>query len=372
MSSRLESSVYGSRMKRAAAAARSAGLHALLITPGPDLQYLLGSRADSFERLTCLVVPADGAPVVVMPRLELAGLRPSAAEDLGLAVHDWVDGVDPYALVASLLPWPARTGISDTMPALHALPLAAECGAPQVLATPVLRELRMRKDSAELEALRRAGAAIDRVHARMGEWLRAGRTEAEVGADIGAAIVAEGHTAAAFIIVGSGPHGADPHHEVSERVIERGDVVVVDIGGPVEPGYFSDSTRTYCLGEPAPEVAAKYAVLQRAQQAGLDAVRPGVRAEQVDAACREVLAAEGLADAFVHRTGHGIGLSVHEEPYIVGGNGIELTEGMAFSIEPGIYFAGSWGARIEDIVLVTADGCEPVNVRPHALTVLPG
>jgi Xaa-Pro aminopeptidase len=230
----------------------------------------------------------------------------------------------------------------------------------------------MRKDSAELEALRRAGAAIDRVHARMGEWLRAGRTEAEVGADIGAAIVAEGHTAAEFIIVGSGPHGADPHHEVSERVIERGDVVVVDIGGPVEPGYFSDSTRTYCLGEPAPEVAAKYAVLQRAQQAGLDAVRPGVRAEQVDAACREVLAAEGLADAFVHRTGHGIGLSVHEEPYIVGGNGIELTEGMAFSIEPGIYFAGSWGARIEDIVLVTADGCEPVNVRPHALTVLPG
>ncbi len=364
--------MYGNRLRRAAEVAGAAGLDGLLITPGPDLQYLLGSRANSFERLTCLVVPSIGTPAVVLPRLELAGLRPSAASELGLTVHDWVDGVDPYALVASLLPTPARTGISDVMPALHALPLAAACGAPQVLATVVLRELRMRKDLAELEALRRAGAAIDRVHARMGEWLRPGRTEAQVGVDIRVAIVAEGHTAAEFVIVGSGPHGADPHHEVSERVIESGDVVVVDIGGPVEPGYFSDSTRTYCLGEPAADVAAQYAVLQRAQQAGVEAVRPGATAEQVDAACRDVLAAEGLAEAFVHRTGHGIGLSVHEEPYIVGGNDIELLEGMAFSVEPGIYFPGHWGARIEDIVLVTADGCEPVNRRPHQLTQLPG
>jgi len=364
--------VYGTRLRRAAEAAGAGGLDGLLITPGPDLQYLLGSRADSFERLTCLVVPVTGTPAVVLPRLELAGLKPSAASELGLTVHDWVDGVDPYALVASLLPTPARTGISDAMPALHALPLAAACGAPQVLANTVLRELRMLKDPAELEALRRAGAAIDRVHARMGEWLRPGRTEAQVGADIRAAIVAEGHTAAEFVIVGSGPHGADPHHEVSERVIESGDVVVVDIGGPVAPGYFSDSTRTYCLGEPPADVAAQYAVLQRAQQAGVEAVRPGTTAERVDAACRDVLAAAGLAEAFVHRTGHGIGLSVHEEPYIVGGNAIELAEGMAFSIEPGIYFPGHWGARIEDIVLVTADGCEPVNRRPHELTQLPG
>lgn len=368
--SRLESSVYGARLHRAAEATRAAGLNALLITPGPDLQYLLGSRAESFERLTCLLVPAEGPPSIVLPRLELAALRPSAAADLGLVLHDWVDGVDPYLLVASLLGSPARTGVSEVMPAMHALPLAAACGEPQVLATPVLRELRMCKDAAELDALRRAGAAIDRVHARMGEWLKPGRTEAQVGADIAAALVDEGHTRAEFIIVGSGPHGADPHHEVSERIIESGDVVVVDIGGPVDPGYFSDSTRTYSLGEPPADVAAKYAVLQRAQQAGLDAVRPGVRAEEIDAACREVLAAEGLAEAFVHRTGHGIGLSVHEEPYIVAGNDLVLTEGMAFSIEPGIYFQGSWGARIEDIVLVTAEGCEPVNLRPHELTVL--
>jgi Xaa-Pro aminopeptidase len=240
-----------------------------------------------------------------------------------------------------------------------------------VLATDVLRQLRMIKDDAEIDALRRAGHAIDRVHARMGEWLRVGRTEAQIAADIATAIVEEGHTAPEFIIVGSGPHGADPHHEVSDRVVEAGDVVVVDIGGPVAPGYNSDSTRTYSLGEPSAEVATRYAVLERAQQAAVDAVSPGVSAESIDAAAREVLVEAGLGEAFLHRTGHGIGLSVHEEPYIVAGNDITLTEGMAFSIEPGIYFRGQWGARIEDIVVVTADGCESVNLRPHGLAVLP-
>ncbi|MFD4293199.1 M24 family metallopeptidase [Rhodococcus sp. NPDC058532] len=368
---RFPTAVYADRLRRAAALTAAAGLDALLITPGPDLKYLVGSGAASFERLTCLVIPADGGtPAVVVPTLELAGLGESAVADLGLSVRDWVDGVDPYALVGSLLPTPGRTAVAEAMPALHVIPLSAALGAPPVLATGVLRELRMVKDAAEIDALRRAGAAIDRVHARMGEWLRAGRTEAAVAADIAAAIVEEGHTAAEFVIVGSGPHGADPHHEVSDRVIADGDVVVIDIGGPVAPGYNSDSTRTYSIGEPTAEVAERFAALERAQRAAVDAVRPGVTAESVDAAARDVLAGVGLAQAFVHRTGHGIGLSVHEEPYIVAGNRIELVAGMAFSIEPGIYFRGSWGARIEDIVVVTADGCEPMNTRPHGLTAL--
>jgi Xaa-Pro dipeptidase len=371
--SRFPAPSYADRIARAGALARESGLDGLLITPGPDLRYLLGSRAESFERLTCLVIPATGETAsVVVPRLELASLTESAASELGVTVLDWVDGVDPYALVAGVLPAPARTAVTDAMPALHLLPLAQELGALPVLATGVLRELRMVKDEAEIDALRRAGRAIDRVHARMGEFLTVGRTEAEVAADITAAILDEGHTEAAFVIVGSGPHGADPHHEVSDRVIESGDVVVIDIGGPVDPGYNSDSTRTYCMGEPDPAVAARVAVLEAAQAAAVDLVRPGVAAEAVDAAARDLLAAEGLADAFVHRTGHGIGLSVHEEPYIVSGNAIELTEGMAFSVEPGIYFPGQWGARIEDIVVVTADGCESLNTRPHGLTVLPG
>jgi Xaa-Pro aminopeptidase len=378
--SRFSTDVYAQRLRAAAAAAADAGLAGLVITPGYDLRYLVGSRAQTFERLTALVLPAAGEPTMVVPRLELASLKESAVTELGLAVRDWVDGDDPYRVVSDALGGaPAgpsgrltvATVVTDSMPALHLLPLADVLGVVPVLATDVLRRLRMIKDPAEIDALRKAGAAIDRVHARVPEFLVPGRTEADVAADIAEAIVAEGHSAVAFIIVGSGPHGADPHHECSDRELRAGDIVVVDIGGPYEPGYNSDSTRTYSIGAPDPEVARRYAVLQRAQQAAVEAVRPGVTAEQVDAVARDVLAAEGLADAFVHRTGHGIGLSVHEEPYIVAGNGLLLEVGMAFSIEPGIYFPGQWGARIEDIVVVTADGALPVNNRPHELLVVP-
>lgn len=371
MTPRFDSSVYAHRLAAAAAAAAKAGLAGLVITPGYDLRYLIGSRAQTFERLTALVLPVSGSPTVVVPRLELAALRESAAADLGIAMRDWVDGEDPYRLVAEALGGPAAVAVTDSMPALHLLPLADVLGTTPVLATGVLRDLRMVKDPSEIDALRRAGAAIDRVHARVPEFLVPGRTEADVAADIAEAIVAEGHSDVAFIIVGSGPNGADPHHECSDRVLQAGDIVVVDIGGPVEPGYNSDSTRTYSLGEPDSVVAQRYSALQEAQRIAVAAVRPGVTAQQVDAAARDVLAQAGLADYFVHRTGHGIGLSVHEEPYIVAGNDDELAVGMAFSVEPGIYFPGQWGARIEDIVIVTADGAESVNNRPHDLVVVP-
>ena len=369
---RFSSDVYAARMAAAARAAADAGLAGLVITPGYDLRYLVGSRAHTFERLTALVIASSGESTVVVPRLELASLKESAVPELGVAVRDWVDGEDPYRLVADALGGgTVAVAVTDAMPALHLLPLADVLGVVPVLATDVLRTLRMVKDPAEVDALRKAGAAIDRVHARVPEFLTPGRTEADVAADIAEAIVAEGHSEVAFIIVGSGPHGADPHHECSDRELQAGDIVVVDIGGPYEPGYNSDSTRTYSLGEPDPEVARRYSVLQHAQRAAVEAVRPGVTAEQVDAAARDVLAAEGLAEAFVHRTGHGIGLSVHEGPYSVAGNSLPLQEGMAFSVEPGIYFAGQWGARIEDIVIVTADGALSVNNRPHDLVVVP-
>lgn len=370
-SSRFDADVYGRRLAAAAAATTDAGLGGLVITPGHDLAYLLGSRAQTFERLTALVLPACGEPTVVLPRLELAALRESAAAELGLAVADWVDGDDPYRLVAAALGGaPAATAVTDSMPALHLLPLAEVLGVRPVLATGVLRGLRMLKDPAEVDALRKAGAAIDRVHARVPQFLVPGRTEADVAADIAEAIVTEGHSEVSFVIVGSGPHGADPHHECSDRELRTGDVVVVDIGGSYQPGYHSDSTRTYSLGEPSAEVAQHYSVLQRAQRAAVEAVRPGVSAAQVDAAARDVLADAGLGERFVHRTGHGIGLSVHEEPYIVAGNDLPLAAGMAFSVEPGIYFPGRWGARIEDIVVVTEDGATAVNNRPHELIVV--
>ena len=371
-SHRFDAGVYGRRLASAAAATADARLSGLVITPGYDLRYLVGSRAQTLERFTALVLPAHGDPTVVVPRLELASLKESAVAELGLAVRDWVDGEDPYQLVgAALVGAPAATAVTDSMPALHLLPLAGVLGVLPVLATDVMRTLRMIKEECEIDALRKAGAAIDRVHARVPEFLVPGRTEADVANDIAEAIVAEGHSEVAFIIVGSGPHSADPHHGFSDRELQVGDIVVVDIGGAYEPGYHSDSTRTYSIGEPKTEVAQQYSVLQRAQQAAVDAVRPGVTAEQVDAAARDVLADAGLAEVFVHRTGHGIGLSVHEEPYMVAGNGLPLAAGMAFSIEPGIYFPGRWGARIEDIVVVTEGGALAVNNRPHDLIVVP-
>jgi Xaa-Pro dipeptidase len=326
--------------------------------------------------LTCLVLPAAGSPAeptLVVPALERPGYDHVPTDDLGVAVATWVDGEDPFHLAMRTLGDRKRgLAVSDMMPALHVLGLRQESpDSTQTLAGPVLRELRMRKDDTELAALRAAGEAIDRVHANMGEWLRAGRTEAQVGADIAAAIVAEGHEVAEFVIVGSGPNGASPHHEVSDRVIERGDVVVVDIGGPLPSGYNSDSTRTYVLGEPRePDVLATYTVLQRAQQAAVDVVRPGVTAEAVDATARQIISDAGFGDRFIHRTGHGIGLDVHEEPYIVAGNSLPLEPGMAFSVEPGIYLPGRWGARIEDIVVVAEHGVLPLNNQPHDLVAL--
>lgn len=370
MPARFDSSVYAQRLERAAALARDAGLDAIVVGTGPDFRYLTGSQAETFERLTALILPAEGRARIVAARLELASLRDSAIADLPVDVVDWVDGQDPYALATEGLGPDSRIAVSDSLPALHLVPLSARTSHAPELATAVLRELRMIKDDAEIEALRRAGAAIDRVHARMGEFLKPGRTESEVAADIDAAILAEGHTVAEFIIVGSGPNGADPHHEHSDRVITADDVVVIDIGGPVDPGYNSDSTRTYCFGPPSPEIVAAYDVLERAQAAAVALARPGVTAQSIDAAARDVIAEAGYGDQFIHRTGHGIGLSVHEEPYIVGGNDELLREGMAFSIEPGIYFSGEWGARIEDIVVLTSDGCEPLNTRPHGLVQL--
>ncbi|HET9631313.1 MAG TPA: Xaa-Pro peptidase family protein [Terrabacter sp.] len=371
-SSVLDVATMRSRLDRLRSHAAAAGVAATVVSPGSDLRYLTGIAGSSFERLTALVVPSDAAvaPVLVSPALEYAGLGHVPLADLGVEVRTWVDGEDPYALALGGIPT-GRVAVSDMTPALHLLRLRDAGAVDQQLAGPVLRKLRMRKDAAELAELRAAGAAIDRVHARVGEWLRAGRTEAEVAADIAAAIVEEGHAAADFVIVGSGPNGASPHHSVSDRVIEDGDVVVVDIGGPLPSGYGSDSTRTYAVGTPRePDVASAYAALQAAQQSSVEAVRPGVTCEAIDRAAREVLAEAGLAEHFIHRTGHGIGLDGHEEPYIVAGNDLPVEPGMTFSIEPGVYLAGRWGARIEDIVAVTDDGVERFNTRPTELVIL--
>ena len=354
----------------------AAGVDALLLTPGAELRYLTGYDALPLERLTCLVLPVTGDATLVVPSLERPRAADSPVADLPIALVDWPETADPSALVARLLTdaigrTPARIAVADRMWAIQSLALAAALpSAVLTPAGPLLRELRMRKDPAELTALRDAAAAIDRVHDRLPQWLRAGRTESEVGRDIAEAILAEGHVTVNFVIVAGGPNGASPHHETGKRVLQRGDLVVVDIGGTNAAGYCSDSTRTYALGDPGDEARAMYAVLQRAQEASCASVRPGAQAQAIDAAARDVIAEAGYGEFFIHRTGHGIGLDEHEEPYVVAGNAEPVAEGMTFSIEPGIYLPGRFGARIEDIVAVTAGGVERLNLSPRDLVVL--
>jgi Xaa-Pro aminopeptidase len=367
------------RVHAARALAAGSGTDLLVLTPGSDLRYLTGYDAHAMERLTALAVPRQGEPFLVVPRLEAPMVEVSPAGALGLEVLAWDETDDPFALLAGaatarLGATPARVAVGARTWAEHALGVQrALPGSALELAGPVLDRLRMVKSPAEIEELALAGAAIDRVHARMAEFLTVGRTEAAVGADIAAAILAEGHVGVDFTIVGSGPNGASPHHELSDRTIAAGDVVVVDIGGRTATGYRSDCTRTYVVGgSAAPDVAEWYAVLHAAQQAAVAVVRPGVTAEQVDAAARQVIADAGWGEHFIHRTGHGIGLDSHEAPYIVEGNDLPLEPGMAFSVEPGIYLAGRCGARIEDIVVCTDDGVRSLNVGPRELVELPG
>ena len=358
-------------LDRATAALQAAGVDALLIGPGADLRYLTGYLALPLERMTLLVARADGEHTLIVPTLERARAEAHPLPE-DLRVTDFGETDDPYAVAAAALKGieQGTLGAGDVLWSMFLLGLQrALPGAGWVRASTVTRELRMRKAPAEVDALRRVGQAIDRVHAGVAALLRPGRTEAEVGRDIAASILAEGHDTADFTIVASGPNGASPHHELSDRVIETGDAVVVDIGGSLG-GYFSDSTRNYVLGHPPDGYAEAHAVLERAQAAAVAHARPGVTAESVDAAARQVLTDAGLGERFIHRTGHGIGLEVHEEPYIVAGNQQVLEPGMAFSVEPGVYLPGRFGQRIEDIVVVTGDGCERMNNRPTAFQVV--
>ncbi len=360
------------RLDAARAACAAAGLDALLLSPGSDLRYLTGYPALCTERLTLLVLPVEGPATLIVPRLERPAAEASPVTGLPVTIVDHADGTDPYPLVAAAAPGARTVGLGNRMWAEQVLALrAALPAASQRLAGDVLRELRMRKSPAEVEALRRAGAAIDGVHARMAEWLRPGRTEAAVAADIATAMREAGHESVDFTIVASGPNGASPHHHTSGRVIERGDPVVVDIGGTMADGYCSDCTRTYVAGgAPPPDFAGYYAALREAQLAAVTAVKPGVSASAVDAAARDLLAAAGYGAEFLHRTGHGIGLDGHEEPYLVAGNDRPLEPGMAFSIEPGVYRAGRHGARIEDIVVCTDSGAQRLNTLPVELVII--
>jgi Xaa-Pro aminopeptidase len=363
-----------SRIQRAQEALRAEGVDALVVSPGPDLRYLTGYDAKALERLTALVLPVDGDPVLVVPILEAAEAERSPAALAGMQIATHAETDDAHGLAVRPIKSARRVVVDDHMWAARLFALrGALPEAEYDVAGRLLSRLRMRKGPDEVAALRQAGAAIDRVHDLMGDFLLAGRTERQIGATIAESIIAQGHTTVDFVIVGSGPNGASPHHSLSDRVVEIGDPVVIDIGGTTSEGYCSDSTRTYVVGrEPGAEVAEYYAVLLEAQRAQCEYAKPGVTAESVDRVGRTLIENAGFGDNFFHRTGHGIGLETHEEPYIVEGNGLLLEPGMAFSIEPGIYLPGKHGARIEDIAVTTGDGVERLNTTSRELKVVPG
>jgi Xaa-Pro aminopeptidase len=354
---------HAERLERAGREAREAGLGALLATPGPDLLYLTGHAPPPLERLTLLVVAPGRGPVLLVPLLERPAALASPAADR-IEVLGWADGEDPYTVAAGLLP-PGPLAVTDQTWASHLLGLQeAAADRTFIAAGRSMPPLRAVKDEEELSALAKAASAADAAFADIALVTFAGRREAEVAADLADALRRHGHRTADFTIVGSGPNGASPHHEAGERVIAEGDAVVLDFGEQLD-GYWSDITRTVFVSEPPEEFARVHDVVRRAQQAAFEAVRPGVPAEDVDRAARDVIDDAGYGEWFIHRTGHGIGLELHEPPYIVAGNATKLEAGMTFSIEPGIYLPGRFGVRIEDIVAVIASGARRLNDAPR-------
>jgi len=361
---------FAARQARAAEAGAGAGLAGVLVTPGPDLLYLAGyTPPAATERLTMLVVSADRDPALVVPALERPDAERAPAVDR-VSLVDWTDGADPYETAARLLAPSGRYAISDSAWAMHVLGLQrALPGSSYVSMSDGLPMLRAVKDAAELRRMAAAGEAADAAFYDVVKVRFARRREVEVAADLTDLLLRHGHSQVDFAIVGSGPNGANPHHEAGDRVMEEGDTVVLDFGGLVD-GYGSDTTRTVHVGEPTEEEREVHELVLRAQEAGFEAVRPGIACQEIDRAARRVIDADGCGEYFIHRTGHGIGLTTHEPPYMVEGETHPLEPGMCFSIEPGIYLPGLFGVRIEDIVTVTENGGERLNTTPRDLHVV--
>jgi len=380
MSSAISAERYAARLRQTQEAVVGEGITAMLIGVGPELEWLTGYAAHGGERLNLLVIPAAGAMAYVSPRLEApAALAAPGLGDGAVELCTWEETDDPFKLVPPLVSEgsPTRFLVSDGLRAAFVLSLQGVLpGADWGLASTVLSPLRRIKDREEIALLRAAAEAADRAIERVISGPLIGRTEAEVARDVRDALVEEGHDTAEFWIVASGPNSASPHHEPGDRVIGPGEPLLLDIGGR-RAGYNSDITRTVWIAGAdgsGPDAGFRtiYELTAAGQAAARAAVRPGISFEALDAAARDVISAGGYGDHFIHRLGHGIGLEVHEEPYVVAGNSELALSGNTFSCEPGVYLEGRYGVRIEDAMWCTADGGESLNQAPRELRTVSG
>lgn len=369
MNSSLDSRTFVARMNRVREEMAHRGVDAMILSLGHDMPYLMGYLAMPLERLTMLVIPQQGEASLIIPRLEAP--RVHEMSDVFTMVP-WNETEDPVAIAHRLLGSAHTIAVGDQMWSRFLVDLLVHRPTSKyVRSVTVMEALRARKDAAEIAALVAAGAAADRVAAQLhaGEIPLVGRTEAEVSADISTRLIAEGHQKVNFAIVAAGENAASPHHHAGDRVIRHGEIVLCDFGGTMN-GYCSDITRCVHLGEPPKDIADAYAVLMDAQAVGVAAGVVGETCEHVDIATRAVIDAAGYGEYFVHRTGHGIGMEEHEDPYMVNGNRTLIAPGHAYSVEPGIYVPGKWGMRLEDIVVATENGPQAVNHANHQLVIL--
>lgn len=342
----------------------------LFVGPGDDLRYLTGTGGHLSERMSGLLLPATGDAAFIVGFLE----APTVAQLGAFAtIRTWEETEDPAALAAELIGGGSpKIAVGDTLWSMFLIRLQQALPAARWReGGPVLRPLRMIKDASEIATMREAAERTDAGWAAFIQTSIAGLTEREALQRLLDLTHAQG-LEPGFGICASGPNSASPHHGTSDRVIQPGDSVVFDWGGEID-GYKSDVTRTVFVGgagEPDAEYRRAYAAVLAANEAALAAVKPGVACEAIDAAARSVITDAGLGEYFIHRVGHGLGLSIHEEPYLVAGNTLPLAVGMVFSDEPGVYLPGKFGIRIEDTVICTETGGEQINHAPRDLIVM--
>lgn len=360
----------------AAAATRLAGLRAWMerhdleaayVTRPVSIAYLTGVRADPHERLMALAVRHDGATLIV-PALEQENATRSTER---VDIVAWRDGEDAYELVRTAVGGSQRLGVEKehlTVEAAEALSAKAAVGELVDIA-PEIRKLRLIKSADELEKIARACAITDEVTEEVMQRMRVGQSELAIALEIGTAIAAHDASAAFEMSVQFGSNSAVPHHRPSARILKGGDLVLLDFGAAVD-GYRADTTRMAVVGEPAARQTEIHQIVLEAHDAAIRAVRAGVTTGEVDSAARDVIAAAGLGDRFFHRVGHGLGLEIHEDPSLDPGSSTVLEAGMVFTVEPGIYIPGWGGVRIEDDVVVEADGCRVLTKADRSLRVV--